>query len=89
MKIWNRTFWDVVLFFSVIIMPGWLTVVASLCLFFAFDSYYEIIFIGLYLDILYGIGVGLSMRPIPVLFLSVSFLFVILTALKKHLRSYE
>jgi hypothetical protein len=89
MKIWNRVFWDFVLFLSVIVMPGWLAVGLALSLFFAFNSYYEIVFFGLFLDMLYGIGIGTAKQYIPVLFVVASFLFVILTALKKHLRSYE
>ncbi len=88
MNIWSRVFCNVILFIFVIISPWWLGASLSLYLFFLFDKYYELIFLGLLYDVLYGIPSGGSPVNRLTFFLSFIFLYIILNSFKRYLRFY-
>lgn len=86
--IWNRIFCGIVLFIVAIVSPWWLGVTLALYFFFIFNSYYELIFLGLLFDILYGFRIGESMARRLTFFLASIFLFIVLSSFKKYLRFY-
>lgn len=50
----NRIIIDILIFFAVLFLPPIFSVVVALFFLYYFKSFYEIIFIGLIIDILYG-----------------------------------
>jgi hypothetical protein len=46
---------DAFLFVSALFLPWWVTLPAAFAFFFAFESFYEVLLVALFLDALYGI----------------------------------
>lgn len=50
----NRIFINIALFFSILYLPPIFPMVIAVFLLYYYESYYEIIFVGLFIDMLYG-----------------------------------
>ncbi len=81
MNIWNRTSSDIILFVLAVVLPWWASSFLAVYLFFLIDYYYEIIFLGLIFDILYG-------TDRPIIFITAVLLYIVLSYSKKYLRSH-
>ena len=68
------------LYVSAVTFPWWVTFALAFCLFAIFDRYYELIFLGLLFDILYGDRFIISIITI--------LLYIVLNSFKKYIRSY-
>ncbi len=87
MNIWNRIFFDLILFISIMVLPWWLSFFLSVYLFFIFNRYVELIFAGLLFDVLYSIEIDGFKTVWPFLLMLSIVLYISLTYLKKYLRS--
>ncbi len=45
---------DALLFLAVLLLPPFVPIIIALCLLYYFESFYEIIFVGLFIDTIYG-----------------------------------
>ena len=88
MNIYNRVLCDFALFISAVIFPWWVAAAAGVYFFFRFSGYYELIFLGLFLDLLYGISAGPGTVNRPIVFIIAFLLYIILSGFKKYLRFY-
>jgi hypothetical protein len=55
----KRIAFGIILIISAFVLPWWISFVASLIGLFYFKNLYEVIFVGLIIDSLYGVGVVL------------------------------
>ena len=80
----TRIILDILLFVAVFIVPPWLVLlVASLCL-FLFKDFYEIIFLGIIMDFLFGVPTQFFVFPVIYTLLA-SIIFLIRISLRNHL----
>lgn len=86
MKIGDRIFWDTVLIISTITLPWWIPTLTAIYLFFVFNNYYELVFLGLFFDAIYGIGVGSEHKNLPIFFVVSLCIYLVLNIFKNHLR---
>lgn len=83
-----RIILNISLFFSIFLFPWWFTTAFALVLTFRFKNFYEILFAGLLIDLVYGTSLEL--------FFNISFIFtigsviflIIIENLKKYLKFY-
>jgi hypothetical protein len=89
MSIFLRTFFTIVLFFSALFFPWWVTLAAGLFGIILFAWYFEALFIGLFIDILYADAAMVSFVEFPYFF---TLIFVIglgfFAIIKKRLISF-
>lgn len=78
---------DILLFLGVFIAPLWLVVIIAVICLFIFESFYEIIFLGIIADGLFGLPIRFIAIP-AVYTISASVLFIARSLLKKHLKFY-
>ncbi len=80
----KRVLYGAFLIISAFILPWWIPVIFSLIGIFYFDNLYEIIFVGLIIDTLYGSN--LSLIGLDIVFtISLTLALYILTNVKKSL----
>ncbi len=80
----KRVLYGAFLIISAFILPWWIPVIFSLIGIFYFDNLYEIIFVGLIIDTLYG--ANLSLVGLDIVFtISLTLALYILTNVKKSL----
>lgn len=84
-----RIFVNIILFLSIFYLPWWSTIFFILLGTFLFRNFYEGIFAGLLLDLLYGTGVKEFYGVWFVFTASTLIFFVIGERLKKNIRIYE
>ncbi|MDO8564724.1 MAG: hypothetical protein Q7R88_01890 [bacterium] len=53
----QRIIADILMLVSLLLLPAWVTVCAAVVLFFYFQNYYEILLVGLLLDLFYALPV--------------------------------
>jgi len=83
----TRVILDIFLFLGVFIAPLWLVAIVALICLFVFESFYEIIFLGIIADGLFGLPTRFIAIP-AVYTISASVLFIARSLLKKHLKFY-
>lgn len=80
----KRVLYGAFLIISAFILPWWIPVIFSLIGIFYFDNLYEIIFVGLIIDTLYG--ANLSLAGLDIVFtISLTVALYVLTNVKKSL----
>jgi len=79
----KRIFLDSILFLSIFFLPWWITLIIGGALVYFFDSFFEILIVGLVLDTLYGIGNQGVLLGLP-LTLSLSIFFLVSFLVKEH-----
>ena len=80
----KRVLYGAFLIISAFILPWWIPVIFSLIGIFYFDNLYEIIFVGLIIDTLYG--ANLSLVGLDIVFtISLTLALYVLTNVKKSL----
>ena len=85
---WRRIIVDLFIFFSIFLLPWWVSLLLALSASFYFSHFIEIIFIGGTLDALYGSG--FSSFEFPYFFLlGTIVIFYGVQSLKKRLIMYE
>ncbi len=82
----RRIILDILLFLSIFILPFWLTVILAIACLFLFDSFYEIIPVFLFIDLLYGASEDRYFGFTVVSLLAALLLVVITNSIKKKLR---
>ena len=83
-----RIILDVILCIGLFLVPPWLLFLVAILGLFYFGNFYEILLLGIAIDVFYG--VPLYFMPIPVLYSLLSgLLFIaIVVILRKHLKFY-
>ncbi len=84
-----RIFINGILLLSIFYLPWWSTAFFVLLGIFLFKNFYEAIFAGLLLDLLYGTGVKEFYGIWFVFAVSFSVFFILGERLKKNIRIYE
>ncbi len=80
----KRVLYGAFLIISAFILPWWIPVIFSLIGIFYFDNLYEVIFVGLIIDVLYGSN--LSLAGLDIVFtISLTIALYILTNVKRSL----
>ncbi len=82
----RRIILDILLFLSIFILPFWLTVILALICLFLFDSFYEILPVFLFIDLLYGTNESRYFGFTLVSLVLALLLVVITNSIKKKLR---
>ncbi len=77
---------DIVLAGSVFFLPWWALLLIGCAFFFAFDSYYEFLIVGLLIDLLYGAPVSRFGGFAAVYAVGVLLVFVPLFSIRKRMR---
>ncbi len=83
----TRIISDIFLSISIFVLPSWFLLLVSIACLFIFENFYEILFLGVILDSLFGLPERFFPIPAVYTFLAV-LLFVLVNFLKKHLRFY-
>jgi len=81
----SRTIAGVLIFLGIFILPWWLSVLLILISFFMFELFYEGLFFGLVIDLLYFIPRE-SFHSLPIVFIFLLLFFLLLRLLNKQLR---
>ena len=81
-----RVLVDILLVLGALLLPWWLALAVSVGFFFVFPRFYELLFIALLIDLLYGIPLERFKDFQFVLSLSTGVLFLLLTTFKKRMR---
>lgn len=82
----RRLILDLLLFLGVFVAPLWLLAIVAVIFLFVFEDFYEIIFLGIIADGLYGLSSGLIGPVTYTLFASIFFLAR--SSLRRHLKFY-
>ncbi len=80
---------DILLLFSIIVMPWWLTVLFVIVLLFYFESFYEAIIAGFLIDFTYSIPTELLFGFRFIFTALFVILFLLSGPLKRRLRYYS
>lgn len=84
----KRVLSDILLFVMVPVLPWWALLILFVLFLFYFDSFYEVLFAGLFFDSLYAVPNG-RFHSFPfILTVSAGVLFVAVFLLKKRLKFY-
>lgn len=77
---------DIILLISFFLMPWWFTLIYAMCLAFLFDSFFELLFLGLFTDAMFGYR-GEGLLGLPLLYTFVySIIFFVIYNVKTRLR---
>ena len=84
----RRILTDIVLILSVYIFPWWFVLIMAVIALAVFDTFYEILFLGIILDSLYNAPIARYHHVEFVVTLITVFLFIGAEILKRRLRFY-
>jgi len=84
-----RIFVNTILFLSVFYLPWWVTIFFVVIGIFLFKNFYEGIFVGLLIDLLYGTGAKEFYGIWFVFTVSTAIFFILGERIKKNIRVYE
>jgi hypothetical protein len=82
----KRIIWGVILFAAIFVLPWWIVFLFALASSFYFEKYYEIIFLALIADVLYGSFIVLNC-PYSITLISIICLYII-SKFKNNLVAY-
>lgn len=88
-KISQRILLDIVIVLSVFYLPWWISAILVAIGAFFFDKFYEIFFIGLLLDILYGVKTEKFYGVWFIFTVVFTLIYIIIKYFKKNIRSYK
>jgi len=83
-KYYKRIMFDSALFLSLFFMPWWVTILLGVIFLYIFDSYFELLFLGFFIDVLYGKGNTGFLLGYPFTVLG-SLFFLLSYGVKEHL----
>ncbi|PIP87321.1 hypothetical protein COW81_00835 [Candidatus Campbellbacteria bacterium CG22_combo_CG10-13_8_21_14_all_36_13] len=78
----NRLALDIIFFLSVFLFPWWLVMVFGVVLAFIFKNYFEIVFAGIIIDMIFG-DKGIFLLPFPIFYTLLFLIIVVLVNLVK------
>jgi hypothetical protein len=81
-----RFFADILLFGSALFLPWWSVLLAAATLFFVFPRFYELFFLALFIDLLYGVPVAHFGNFQFVLSLFSAVLYLLFAFVKRRMR---
>jgi hypothetical protein len=84
-----RVITDIALFISLFIFPWWFVVVLAVIALFFFNSYYEVIFLGVIIDSLYNAPIARFHGFEFVVTIAMVLLYILAEVLKRRLRFYN
>jgi len=80
---------NLILFFSVLFLPWWVTAIFIVVAIFIFKKFYEAIAWGFFGDLIYGISIAAFFNFGLFLTLGAGIIFFIIEFLKKRIRYYQ
>jgi hypothetical protein len=83
--IFQRIFFDILLFLSLFLLPWWVTIILGIVLIFRFKNFYEFIFICFLIDSYFGQQVKILDSYFIFTFIGI-FIFIIINKVKENLR---
>ncbi len=85
----SRILLNIVIIFSVFYFPWWIVALLSLFGVFLFNRFYEIFFIGLFIDMLYGVKADKFYGMWFIFTVIFTIMYILAKRLKKNIRFYD